>query len=92
MGALATAEVEEGRGRKGGRVSATTLFWDGSCELHGNPVFRDIGRRNTQMQSDQLYKVALATLCAVAAVLALVLMVRGLFSGASTLVSLVAGG
>ncbi len=44
------------------------------------------------MHTEELYKVALATICSIAAILALVLMARGLFTGASALIGLVAGG
>lgn len=43
------------------------------------------------MQPDQLYKVALATVCSIAAILAIGLLVRGLFMGATALVDLVSG-
>jgi hypothetical protein len=44
------------------------------------------------MQTEPLAKVALATLCVITAVLALVLIARGLISGLDTLVGMAAGG
>ena len=44
------------------------------------------------MQTEQLYRVALATLCAIGAVLALTLIARGLFSGAQHLIAMASGG
>jgi len=44
------------------------------------------------MQEKDLYKVALATLFTIGAVLALGLMVRGLYLGVTTLVALITGG
>lgn len=44
------------------------------------------------MQVEQLYRVALGTLCAIGTLLALSLIARGLFKGATALVALAAGG